>query len=99
MNLQITETTHNVTLAIDELGRLQARIADLRSQETALKDIVKSLGTGSYEGELFRATVSFTERETLDMTAVREKLSPQFIRAHTNVTPVVTLKVTARKGV
>lgn len=98
MNIQTTETTHNVTLAIDELGRLQARIADLRAQEERLKDILKSLGDGAYEGELFRAVVASTERSTLDMKAVREKLSPQWIRCHTNVTPVTTLKVTARKA-
>jgi hypothetical protein len=43
-------------------------------------------------------SISETVRETLDMEAVREKLSPQFIRAHTRETPVRTLKVVARNG-
>ena len=32
------------------------------------------------------------------MKAVREHLSRQFIQAHTNVTPVRTLRVVARTG-
>jgi hypothetical protein len=32
------------------------------------------------------------------MKAVREKLTPQFITAHTNVTQVRTLRVVARNG-
>ena len=32
------------------------------------------------------------------MKAVRDNLSPQFIAAHTNVTPVRTCKVSARTG-
>jgi hypothetical protein len=50
------------------------------------------------EGELFRVTVTNAVRETLDMEAVREKLSPQFIRAHTKETFYTTVRVTARKS-
>ena len=45
-----------------------------------------------------RIDVSETDRETLDMKAVRAKLSPQFITAHTNVTKVRALRVSARNG-
>jgi hypothetical protein len=97
MNIVNQPLTHNVTLAIDEIGRVDARIADLKKTRDNLADIIKSLGAGSYDGELFRATVSVSDRETLDMKAVREKLSPQFISAHTNVTTVVALRVVGRK--
>lgn len=87
----------NLTV-IDRLGELKARIADLQAEEKKLRDEIIALGVGAHEGELFRASVSVSERETLDMAAVREKLSPQFIRAHTNVTPVTTVKIVARKA-
>jgi cell division protein FtsB len=91
-------TKTNLTAAIDQLGDLQAQIAELTTRAKAIKDEIKELGDGAYEGELFRVTVSTSERETLDMAAVREKLSPQFIRAHTNVTPVVTVRCVSRNG-
>jgi hypothetical protein len=96
LNLDAAAT---VTTAIDTLGALQAEIANLTYRAERIKDSIKALGDGAYEGATFRATVSTSERETLDMKAVREKLSPQFIAAHTNVTTVVTLKMSSRKGV
>ena len=90
--------TSNLTRIIDDLGALKARIADLENQEKALKQALADLGPGAYEGDLFRLSISESERETLDMKAVREHLSRQFIQAHTNVTPVRTLRVVARTG-
>ena len=84
-------------VAVDMLGHLNAQIADLSAQAEFLKKELKAAGEGAYEGALFRATVSMSERETLDMKAVREKLTPQFIRAHTNVTQVVTVRVAGKK--
>lgn len=91
-------TKTNLTATIDALGELKAQIAALEIKEKALKADLAALGAGAYEGELFRVSVSITNRETLDMKAVREKLSPQFIAAHTNVTEVRTVKVSARTG-
>jgi len=81
---------------IDALGAIKAQIAALEEREKELRDEVAAMGAGSHEGELFKVTVIMTERETLDMKAVRAKLSPQFITAHTRVTPVTTVKVAAR---
>jgi hypothetical protein len=88
----------NLSQIIDDLGALKAKIADLELQEKALKAALQDLPAGAYEGETFRLSISETERETLDMKAVREHLSRQFIQAHTNVTPVRTLRVAARSG-
>src|SRR5215203_4952839 len=90
---------NNLTSAIDQLGLIKAQIADLKSQEQALRDVLAAQGAGSFEGELFRATVSVGERATLDMAAVRAKLSRQFIQANTNITEVVTVRVSARNNV
>ena len=88
----------NLSKIIDDLGALKARIADLEVQEKALKQALADLTPGAYEGDLFRLSVSESERETLDMKAVREHLSRQFLAAHTNVTSVRTLRVAARSG-
>jgi len=88
----------NLTQLIDDLGSLKAQIAELLIREKQLKASLDELAPGAYEGEQFRLSISETVRETLDMEAVREKLSPQFIRAHTRETPVRTLKVVARNG-
>jgi hypothetical protein len=85
-------------LQIDRLGYLLAEIADLEKQAKAIKDALREAGDGAYEGEVFRATVSTSERETLDMAAVREHLSRQFITANTKVTETQTVRVVARNG-
>ena len=90
---------NNLTSTIDQLGLIKAQLAGLKAQEEALRAVLIEQGPGAYEGELFRVTVSESERCTLDMAAVRAKLSRQFIQANTTVTPVVTVKVSARNNV
>jgi hypothetical protein len=90
------DTIEQLQIPIDELGWIKAQIADLVKREEALKVRIVTLGPGAHEGRLFRATVTESVRETLDMEAVRAKLSPQFIRAHTRETPVTTVRVVAR---
>jgi hypothetical protein len=93
---------------VDLLGEVKAQIAALEAVEKDLRDQIESRGPGAYEGELFRATVSKPgERKTPDATLkaridalVEEHISPRFIKAHTNVTPVKpSVKVVARTGV
>jgi hypothetical protein len=89
-------TTHNLRPLVDDLGHLQAQAADIAARMNEIKSQLVSAGVDAIEGDLFRVTVSHSERETLDMEAVREKLTPQFIRAHTRVTPVTTVRCKAR---
>lgn len=81
---------------IDALGKLKAQIAELEAQEKILRGEVIALGAGRHEGQLYCVTVILSERNTLDMEAVRKKLSPQFIAAHTRTTEVTTVKVVSR---
>jgi hypothetical protein len=81
---------------VDRAGLLQAQIAELDAELKAVKKEIVALGEDSVEGDLFRATVSVSERKTLDMEAVREKLTTQFITAHTKVTEVTTVRLTAK---
>jgi hypothetical protein len=89
---------NNLKTAIDQLGIVKVQIAELELRETELKKILELQGAGAYEGDVFRATVSFSERETLDMKAVRNKLSAQFIRSHTKCAKVTSVRVVARTG-
>jgi hypothetical protein len=85
---------------IDRMGQLKAQMASLDTEYDKLKaTLVEEVGVGAFEGEMFRVSVSVSSRETLDMEAVRNHLSPQFIRAHTKVSETTTVRVTARKGV
>lgn len=86
----------NLKKVVDELGSLKAKISELTKQEKKLKDVLVAVGAGEYDGETFRATVSTYDRESLDMEAVRAKLTPQFIAAHTDVTECTTVRVVAR---
>ena len=91
---------------VDQLGNIKAQIADLEEQEKALRDQIVARGEKEVEGDLFRATVSQSEREGRDQVfknkieeLISEHLSAQFIRAHTTSTPITTVRVAARKGV
>jgi hypothetical protein len=86
----------NSKALIDQLGEIKARIADLELQEKELKKAIIEMGTGAHDGDAYRATVVVSDRETLDMEAVREKLSAQFIRVHTSVKQVTSVRVVAR---
>ena len=83
-----------------ESGRQSAAatgfIAGLTAREKEIKDLIAARGAGAYDGDTFRATVSIGERSTLDMDAVRAKLTPQFVAAHTRTADVITVRVVAR---
>jgi hypothetical protein len=68
LEFQITE--------LDRLGHLLAQIADLEAQAEVIKNVFKSAGKGSYEGSLFKATVSApTERVSIDYKQIVEDLA------------------------
>ena len=71
---------------VDRIAELAAQIADLNAEKKQLTDELKNIGEGKYYGTEHYLTVSLSERATLDMKAVRAKLTPQFITAHTRVT-------------
>ena len=94
-----TIITNHLTDTVDHLGVIKARIAELTAEEDRLRTILIESGPGAYEGEFYRATVSESERHTLDMDAVRAKLSAKWIARHTNTTEVTMVRVTARLGI
>lgn len=99
--------TTNDTLieAIDELGIVRAKLADLKKIETELKDRLADLAPGPYEGQFYRLSISESQRETPDAVfkarideLIAEHVSRQFATAHTNITDVRTYRVSARNG-
>lgn len=90
---------NNTATLIDDFGLLCAQIAELELKKKVLRDqLANALDEGAHEGLFYRVTISMSTRETLDMKAVREKLSDQFIRAHTKESVVITVKAGARNG-
>ena len=81
---------------VDQLGHLLAQVAALNSQVKELKGELVATGESKFEGDFFNASVSHSERATLDMKAVRGKLTRQFIAAHTKTTDVVSVRTTSR---
>lgn len=83
---------------VDEYGAVCAEMAALKQRQATLKQQILDAGLSEMEGALFRVTVSTCEVETLDMGAVREKLSVQFITAHTSKVERTTVRCVSRTG-
>jgi len=83
---------------VDEYGVLCAEMAALKVRQAVLKKQMLDVGLAEMEGALFRITISTCVAETLDMEAVREKLSVQFITAHTIKTERTTVRCVSRSG-
>lgn len=84
---------------VDQLGQLLAAIDDLTKQAELIKNEIKNEGEGHYDGELFRACVSLSQRNTVDHKAVYKALnvSDDLLSKYTKATAVITLKVTGRE--
>ena len=97
---QLKQLITDVPALVDSLGSLKAQIAALTRKETDIKaqliQAAHDMGVKELNGSSFRATVSEFVRESLDMDAVRAKLSPQFVAAHTRETLVTTVRVMAQ---
>ena len=89
----------NIAALVDDYGLVSAQIAELEIKKKAIRAQLLEAGEGPFEGDFYRVTVSHSTRETLDMKAVRAKLSTQFIVAHTTETDVITLRASVRTGV
>ena len=85
---------------VDRIGKKRAEIAKLQAELKDLESVVKDEGVGAYEGNLFRITVSETDRPTVAWKKIAEKLgaSRQIITANTTYSEVTTLRCSARKA-
>lgn len=85
---------------VDALGALKAQITELEKQAKIFHAEIVAMGPGAHEGELFRATVSVAERESIDWQAIAAKFEPsrQLVTAHTSAKEVTTVRVGSRNG-
>ena len=64
-----------VAAAVDQLGSVKARIAELKLEEARLAGIVTNSGGTAIDGFMFRATVVTTsDRQSPDPKAMEKKL-------------------------
>ena len=91
---------------VDRLGELRAEIKALQDEAKGIERWLKSEATSlrlespaTFDGSLFTATVSTSERVTVDWKAVAAKLSPshQLKSAHTKVKIITKVCVSAHK--
>ncbi len=78
---------------VNKLAKVRTEIAHLKEVENEYVRAMKESGAGTYEGTDHYVVISDVERKTLDMKAVRKKLSRQFIQANTKVTKSMCLKL------
>lgn len=83
---------------LDRLGLLQAQIAELTEQAEVIKDAFKNAGEGKYEGDLYKATVSMSQRDVVDYKTLVSDLgiTPELLAKYTKQTVSIAIRVTAR---
>lgn len=94
-------TTINTTPAsADELGTLLAQIATLTKQADAIKDAMKDQASNGgptvFEGALFKATYTETDRTIFDKDAFIKAHGADVYALFTKTTAVFSIKTTAR---
>ena len=87
--------------AVDRLGELNAAIATLEKEKAALREVVVASGETAVDGDLFRATVSFSTVERIDYAAVvagfpKSVKLTRLLKSHTSFSERTTLRVVSR---
>ena len=97
---QAVSLFHNLSIGelADQLGHVKAEAAEIKGREDALRAELISRGVESAEGMLFRVTVTRATRWTLDAERIKAELGELWTVAHSKVSTVTTLRVTARTG-
>lgn len=83
---------------LDRLGLLQAQIAELTEQAEVIKNAFKNAGEGKYVGDLYKATVSMSQRDVVDYKTLIADLnvSPELVAKYTKQSVSIAIRVTAR---
>jgi hypothetical protein len=91
---------HNLSIGelVDQLGHVRAEAAEAKAREDALRAELIARGVTEAEGMLFRASVTQATRWTLDADRIKAELGELWTVAHSKVSTVTTLRVTARTG-
>lgn len=87
-NLYIPSFTMNVSDAVDSLGVINQRIAELEASARKIKAELIARGVGKYEGESFIAEVQHYDRAQINPKLVREMVDPEIVSAVTEIKQV-----------
>jgi histidinol-phosphate/aromatic aminotransferase/cobyric acid decarboxylase-like protein len=82
--------------AIDRLGALDAKLADLRAERDALAERIKNLGNGYYEGAKYSALVTTGAAASLNVEALVRDYDIADIDNYKNRTTFPRLTISAR---
>lgn len=93
----VSLTAEQISELVDKIGLLKAQLAPMEDMLKADLNKLKGHGPERYLGKLYEVNVFEVTTDRLDMEAVRAKLSPQFIAAHTKTSTTLTAKVGVRK--
>ena len=89
-------------VSVDTLGALLAQIAALTKEADLIKDTLKDHASLTenkvFEGALFRATVSASNRQVIDYKTLVNDLAidPETIAKYTKITAVYCVKTTSK---
>ncbi len=93
-------TINNTPASADELGTLLAQIATLTKQAESIKDAMKDQASNGgptvFEGALFKATYTETDRTIFDKDAFIKTFGADTYAKFTKTTAVFSIKTTAR---
>lgn len=92
-NNVIALSARQVRDSVEKLAALKAQIRSLKKQEEFLSDLLKDMGDGEYLGTKHIATVTTSERQSLDTAIVKGFLTPAQLIAATKTSTVVVLNV------
>ena len=86
------------SILVDRLGQVRAKIADLQTQEKALKAAIVRSGKTEVDGQLFHAAIIRMEQTCVDYKGLiaRLKPNPRLLKRFTTATEVVQVRVSAR---
>ena len=90
---------HNLSDAqlADRIGELDVAAKRAEATLKAAKETFIARCIDSTEGARFKLTKSESIRHTLDAAAVKKALGESWVSRHSKATPVVSVRVTARK--
>ena len=84
---------HSLSVKVDQLGLVNAQIANLQAEAEAIKEELKTSGLRRIPGSLYKVTISTSERSSLSATAMRAYLTPEQIQACTTTATVTSVTV------
>lgn len=78
----------NIPDAVDSLGVINQRIAELEASARKIKQELIARGAGKYEGANYIAEVQHYDRAQINPKLVREMVSPDIVSAVTEIKSV-----------